>query len=248
MVVDVAKVALVLLAKTGERGCSAHQRPERVALRRHRLPQPDEQPLHREDLLELPVVGFDEDRVLELVDAVAEEAAVALSTIFNYFPGKPDIVFAAFDAVIESARERIVGRPGEEDARSAILGWITEVLPDVELPYTQAIRRMPQIMVSTPELRGEERLRCALLEDALAEGFARDLCEPAAGMRARVMAAIAVGGMIDVWNDWYALHATDAEFDLTELLGLKAAHVAEALAAGLEAIERLPRHTVITAR
>ena len=179
---------------------------------------------------------------------VAEEAEVALSTIFNYFPGKPDIVFAAFDAVIESARERIVGRPGEEDARSAILGWITEVLPDVELPYTQAIRRMPQIMVSTPELRGEERLRYALLEDALAEGFARDLCEPAAGMRARVMAAIAVGGMIDVWNDWYALHATDAEFDLTELLGLKAAHVAEALAAGLEAIERLPRHTVITAR
>src|SRR6516162_426995 len=72
---------------------------------------------------------------------VAEEAEVALSTIFNYFPGKPDIVFAAFDAVIESARERIVGRPGEEDARSAILGWITEVLPDVELPYTQAIRR-----------------------------------------------------------------------------------------------------------
>jgi AcrR family transcriptional regulator len=179
---------------------------------------------------------------------VADEAEVALSTIFNYFPGKPDIVFAAFDAIIESARDRIVGRPGEEDASSAILAWITEVLPDVELPYTEAIRRLPRIMLATPELRGEERLRYALIEDALGEGFARDLGEPAGGMRARVMAAVAIGGMLDVWNDWYALHATDAEFDLTELLGLKAAHVAEALAAGLEAIEGLPRHTVTTAR
>ena len=52
---------------------------------------------------------------------VAAEAEVALSTIFNYFPTKADIVFAPTDIVIESARERILGRPLEEDATVAIL-------------------------------------------------------------------------------------------------------------------------------
>src|SRR5438874_10103436 len=32
---------------------------------------------------------------------IAEEAEVALSTFFNYFPTKPDIVFCLFDSVIE---------------------------------------------------------------------------------------------------------------------------------------------------
>lgn len=172
---------------------------------------------------------------------VAEEAEVALSTIFNYFPGKPEIVFAVIDSIIESARERIVNRPEAEDAISAVLAWVTTVLPEVEQPYTQAIRRLPEIVSSHPDLRAGERLRFALLEDALADGFARDLAEPAEGMRARVMAAIALGGMIDVWNDWYRAHASDAEFDLSGIFEMKAEHLRHALEAGLEAIEMLPR-------
>jgi AcrR family transcriptional regulator len=181
--------------------------------------------------------GYDETTLMQ----VAEDAEVALSTIFNYFPGKNDIVFAVIDSVIESARERIVDRPEGGDASSAVLAWITEVLPVVERPYTEAIRRIPEIIQSHPDLVAEERLRYALLEDALAEGFARDLGEGVDGMRARVMAAIALGGMLDVWKDWYAHHASDADFDLVEIFTLKADYLRGALEAGLQAIEMLPR-------
>jgi AcrR family transcriptional regulator len=177
--------------------------------------------------------GYSETTLVQ----VADEAEVALSTIFNYFSTKADIVFAVFDGLLESARDRVVDRPAGEPATDAVLAWITEVLPEVERPYTEAIRRLPEIVASDPELAAEERLRLALLEDAIAIGFERDLGD---SMRARVMAAIALGGMVDVWNDWYKLHATDAEFDLVEVITLKAEYIARALEAGLKAIEMLP--------
>src|SRR3954463_11098713 len=65
---------------------------------------------------------------------VADEAEVALSTIFNYFPGKPDIVFAGFHEVITSARERLANRTDGEDAVDAVVAWVAEILPDVERP------------------------------------------------------------------------------------------------------------------
>jgi len=70
MVIDVAEVVLVLLGESGQFGDAAHQAREGVALWRHGLPHPDEESLHLEDLLELVLVGLQEDRVLEFVDAV----------------------------------------------------------------------------------------------------------------------------------------------------------------------------------
>jgi AcrR family transcriptional regulator len=171
---------------------------------------------------------------------VAEEAEVALSTIFNYFPGKPDIVFAGLDAIIRSAHERVVERPEGEPAVDAVVSWVGDVLPEVERPYTTGFMRFPQVIAAEPELQAEQRLRVALLEDELAKAFARDLGEAAAGMRARVLAAIAVGGMVDVWNDWYAHHAGVADVDLSEVTTLKADYLRDALAAGLRAIQLLP--------
>ena len=55
-----------------------------------------------------------------------------------------------------------------------------------------------------------------------------------------MMAAIALGGMVDVWNDWIAMHRGDADLDFVELNELQAAYLEKALAAGLEAIELLP--------
>jgi AcrR family transcriptional regulator len=171
---------------------------------------------------------------------VAEEAEVALSTIFNYFPGKPDIVFAGLDEIIRSAHERVVERPEGEPAVDAVVSWVGDVLPEVERPYTTGFMLFPQVIAAEPELHAEERLRVALLEDELAKAFARDLGEAANGMRARVLAAIAVGGMVDVWNDWYAHHAGVADVDLTEVTTLKADYLRGALAAGLQAIQLLP--------
>ena len=55
-----------------------------------------------------------------------------------------------------------------------------------------------------------------------------------------MLAAIALGGMVDVWNDWIAMHAGDAELDFVELNELKAAYLEKALTAGLKAVEMLP--------
>jgi AcrR family transcriptional regulator len=171
---------------------------------------------------------------------VADEAEVALSTIFNYFPGKPDIVFAMTDTVIESARARVVERPQGETATEAVLAWVSEVLPELERPYTEVIRRSPEIIASDPELLAAERLRAALLEDELALGFARDLGENPPGVRSRMLAAIAYGGMVDVWKDWIAMHRGDANLDFVELNELKADYLRRALEAGLHAVEMLP--------
>jgi len=171
---------------------------------------------------------------------VADEAEVALSTIFNYFPGKPDIVFALMDALIESAQARVVERPKGESATDAVLAWVGEVLPELERPYTEAIRRSQEIIASDPDLVAAERLRSALLEDELALGFARDLGEDPPGVRSRMMAAIALGGMVDVWNDWIAMHRGDVDLDFVELNELKAAYLKKALVAGLTAVEMLP--------
>ena len=174
---------------------------------------------------------------------VADEAEVALSTIFNYFHGKPDIVFAVLDALIESARARIVERPEGETASHAVLVWVRVVLPELEKPFTEAIRRSDEIIKSDPDLVAAERLRGALLEDELALGFARDLGEDPPGVKSRMMAAIALGGMVDVWNDWIAMHRGDADLDFVELNELKAEYLEKALVAGLKAVKKLPsRH------
>jgi AcrR family transcriptional regulator len=171
---------------------------------------------------------------------VAEEAEVALSTIFNYFPGKPDIVFALLDSLIDSAQARVVERPEGETASHAVLAWVRDVLPDLEKPYSESIRRSTEIIESDADLVAAERLRGALLEDELALGFARDLGEDPPGVRSRMMAAIALGGMVDVWNDWIAMHRGDVDLDFVELNELKAEYLEKALAAGLRAVEMLP--------
>jgi AcrR family transcriptional regulator len=171
---------------------------------------------------------------------IAEEADVAPSTFFNYFPTKVDIVFCMVDAVIESAQSRLIERPAGEPATQAIVSWLTEDLPGVEQPYAEAIRRFPKIIESAPELVAEQRLRMALLEDVLAAGFARDLDESPDGMRARVLGAMALGAILEAWHAWYEKHAGDVDFHLEGLLQAKAEHVSHVLERGLAFIDLLP--------
>ena len=171
---------------------------------------------------------------------IAEAADVSQSTFSNYFATKVDVVFCLFDAVIESARRRITERPEGEPAIHAVAAWLTEELESVEQPYEGAIRRFPAIIASAPELLAEERLRQAQLEDVLAAGFARDLGESPDGVRARVLAAIALRAMLEAWAAWFAKYATDADFHLAEALRAKAEYVMAALERGLEMVDSLP--------
>src|SRR5919201_64608 len=72
VVVDVAEIALVALRQPGQLRDAAHQPCERVALRADRLAHAHQHALHPEDLLQLPIIGPQEDLVLELVDPVVE--------------------------------------------------------------------------------------------------------------------------------------------------------------------------------
>ena len=54
------------------------------------------------------------------------------------------------------------------------------------------------------------------------------------------MSAIAVRGMAEVWLAWYEHHMSDASFDPTELVAMKADFLEKALDAGLAAIQSLP--------
>jgi len=119
------------------------------------------------------------------------------------------------------------------------VAWLTEELADVEQPYADAIRRFPAIISSAPELVSEERLRMALLEDVLADAFGRDLGESGDGVRPRILAAMALRGMLEAWNAWFEKHATDADFQLSEALDAKAEYVSRILEQGLLFIESL---------
>ena len=171
---------------------------------------------------------------------IADEVEVALSTFFNYFASKVDIVFCLVDAAIESAERRIAQRPEGEPAADAVVAWLTEELPRLEQPYAGTIGRMREIIASSVELQTEERLRYALLEDVLAAGFARDFGEPPTGMRSRVLAALAWHGMLEAWEAWYEKHANDPELDLEDAMRTKARYVKGLLASGLDWVSGLP--------
>jgi AcrR family transcriptional regulator len=180
--------------------------------------------------------GYDETTLVD----IAAAAEIAPSTFFNYFPSKLDIVFGLLDAIIDSARERILERNGDEPATDAVLAWVTGDLAAVERPYSEALRLIPRIVESHPELRSENRLRIALLEDIFAEAYARDLGESPSSVHPRIMAAIVLWGMSEVWESWYERHVTDPDFDPAEVLALKAEYLAPALAAGLAALADVP--------
>src|SRR5579864_4205829 len=83
---------------------------------------------------------------------IADAAEVSSSTFFTYFPTKADVVFSLFDAVIESADRRVLGRPAGEHAIDAIVAWIADDLPEVEAPYAELLHATDQLLASNPEL------------------------------------------------------------------------------------------------
>jgi AcrR family transcriptional regulator len=180
--------------------------------------------------------GYAETTLSEIADA----AEVSTSTFFNYFPAKDAIVFELADQLAASACTRVAERPEDEPTAHAIVSWIREDLAEIEQPYAEVLRLIPGIVASDPALIEGQKLRLSRVEDAFAEGFARELGEPSHGMRSRVLSVIALQGIIDVWDVWYRHHFADPDFDLGELLALKAEYVGRALEAGLDTVAALP--------
>jgi AcrR family transcriptional regulator len=195
----------------------------------------------RQSIIDVALKLFAEQGYAETtLSEIAEAAEVSTSTFFNYFPAKDAIVFELTDQLATSARRRVAERPEDEPTAHAIVSWITEDLAEIERPYTEVLRLIPAIVESHPDLIEGQRLRLNRVEDAFAEGFAREFGEPTHGMRSRVLSVIALQGIIDAWDAWYRHHFADPDFDLGALLALKADYVSRALEAGLIAVAALP--------
>jgi AcrR family transcriptional regulator len=174
------------------------------------------------------------------ITQIAEQADVAPSTVFKYFPTKVEMVFSMLDAISASARARLLHRPAGESAAEALIAWIEEDVPEVEAPYTSTMREIPTIVASSAELQDEQRLRLARIEDLFAEAFSDDVGEPADGVAARVLATIALRGMSEIWVDWHRQHADDESLDTHEVCRIKAAYLRRVLPAGMKAVGSLP--------
>jgi AcrR family transcriptional regulator len=172
---------------------------------------------------------------------IAEGAEISPSTFFLYFPSKADVVFAAVDGMLEDLSARIVNRPPGDPVSAVLLAWVEEDLPEVELPAKEVLAPLPEIIAAVAELRSAERLRLATLEDTLATAFAGDLGEPADGLRARLMAVIALRGILGVWETWYQHRASETHVGRSDSIAPISRKLEQALSSGMTAIESLPR-------
>jgi AcrR family transcriptional regulator len=125
---------------------------------------------------------------------IAAAADIAPRTFFAYFPSKEEVVFYDFDGLFESLKATIEGRPEGESAVDALREWVAQVLPTEheETPEAELRKRM---CLDEPALAAHQQHLLSKLEDILRVGVARDLGEPADGLRPRMVSAAAVAAM-----------------------------------------------------
>jgi len=134
--------------------------------------------------------GFQATTVAE----IAAAADIAPRTFFAYFPSKEAVVFHDFDAMFASLKATIEGRPEGESAIDALRRWLENSLPAEHDESDEAVLRK-RMCVEQPALDSHKRHLISRLEDILREGVARDLGEPADGLRPTLVAAAAVAAL-----------------------------------------------------
>jgi AcrR family transcriptional regulator len=106
--------------------------------------------------------GFDEVTVAE----IAEEANVALTTLFTYYPeGKVALVFAQDEDRAEALTQAVRDREPGTDVLAAVEHFMASRVPfGADDP---ASRRLLHLIFSTPQLRAYVRTRWTDCEDVL---------------------------------------------------------------------------------
>src|SRR4051794_11193573 len=170
---------------------------------------------------------------------IAEAAEVAPSTLHSYFPSKEDIVFCNLDAARESAKRRLTERPAGGRVVAALEAWILEDLPQITRQDVTLGRLRRSVVDGDEAVLAQERLRIALLEDVLAEAFARDLNETSDDLRARLMAAVAVNGLRAIWFWWFR-NQQNGVGDPRDVYALDATYLTRLLEAAEHALETIP--------
>jgi AcrR family transcriptional regulator len=161
--------------------------------RRERKKQQTREAIARAGLRLFAEHGFRETTVAQ----VAEAADVAESTFFLHFPSKDDLVFAGH---AEEA-SRLVARLEHRPADLTTLDVVADYLHDLSEPARWdvalwALRK--DVVRADPTLAAQERARWAdVVQPALETAFARDFGD-ASSVRARLLASMAVGSIVEL--------------------------------------------------
>jgi AcrR family transcriptional regulator len=125
---------------------------------------------------------------------IAAAADIAPRTFFAYFPSKEAVVFFDFDALFASLKSTIEGRPEGETAIDALRRWLEHSLPTKHEESDEAVLRK-RLCIAEPSLAAHQKGLLSRLEEILREGVARDLGEPADGLRPKLVSAAAVAAL-----------------------------------------------------
>jgi AcrR family transcriptional regulator len=125
---------------------------------------------------------------------IAAAADIAPRTFFAYFPSKEAVVFFDFDALFASLKSTIEGRPEGETAIDALRRWLEHSLPAKHEESDEAVLRK-RLCIDEPALAAHQKGLLSRLEEILRDGVARDLGEPADGLRPKLVAAAAVAAL-----------------------------------------------------
>jgi AcrR family transcriptional regulator len=125
--------------------------------------------------------GYDETTLAE----IAEAAGVSTRTIFAYFPGKEDILFATTQAMCDALTRALVERPAGTDTLTALREFILASAHE----KSDLDHRLGQLIAADATLASRKRARISQLQEALAAAIADDLGVGPDDLRPQVAAA-----------------------------------------------------------
>jgi AcrR family transcriptional regulator len=125
--------------------------------------------------------GYDQTTLAE----IAEAAGVSTRTIFAYFPGKEDILFATEQTMLRALAQALAERPAGEDALTALRGFILSSAHE----KTELDCKLGEVIAADPTLSSHRRARIAHLQETLAAAIADDLGVGPDDLRPQVAAA-----------------------------------------------------------
>lgn len=142
---------------------------------------------------------------------IAAAAEVAPSTVFAYFPTKEDIVFAGWEPIQASFRERLLGRRAGEPAIEAVRDWALRTIPPLLAAPTAEMEALRRIVDGDERLQLQERSRMGQFEAVLAAEIAGDLGAAPGAPVARIVAGALAGAIGTILSDNHRLDVGELE-------------------------------------
>jgi AcrR family transcriptional regulator len=125
--------------------------------------------------------GYDETTLAE----IAEAAGVSTRTIFAYFPGKEDILFASLQTMCDTVVGAVTERAEGVDALTALRDFIVSSAQEKD----DLDHKLADLIAADPTLASHKRARISQMQDMLARELAKDLGVADDDLRPHVAAA-----------------------------------------------------------